>query len=136
MNAEDYVHRIGRTGRAGEKGRAITLVSPSDKKFLANVEKLIKKSIDVMDVDGAKKESHKDSDKADKKKNDKKSDSKDQSQNKKSQGSKSKDKKTSSSSKKSHKASNDIRGFGDEVPAFFKAWFYWLIKADRRQFSG
>ncbi len=39
--AEDYVHRIGRTGRAGKTGTAISLVSPKDEKFLANIEQLI-----------------------------------------------------------------------------------------------
>jgi len=37
---DDYVHRIGRTGRAGAKGRAITLVTPEDREALENVEKL------------------------------------------------------------------------------------------------
>jgi len=40
-NAEDYVHRIGRTGRAGMQGKAFTLAVPEDGKFLAAVEKLI-----------------------------------------------------------------------------------------------
>jgi ATP-dependent RNA helicase RhlE len=39
--AEDYVHRIGRTGRAGKTGRAISLVSPKDEKFLTNIEELL-----------------------------------------------------------------------------------------------
>lgn len=39
--AEDYVHRIGRTGRAGKNGTAISLVSPKDEKFLGNIETLI-----------------------------------------------------------------------------------------------
>lgn len=38
--AEDYVHRIGRTGRAGQKGRAITLVTPSDELTMRTIEKL------------------------------------------------------------------------------------------------
>jgi superfamily II DNA/RNA helicase len=37
---DDYVHRIGRTGRAGAKGRAFTLVTPEDAEAIANVEKL------------------------------------------------------------------------------------------------
>lgn len=41
-NAEDYVHRIGRTGRAGSTGEAISLVAPEDREYLANIEKLIK----------------------------------------------------------------------------------------------
>jgi len=39
---EDYVHRIGRTGRAGAFGKAISLVSPEEEKYLADIEKLIK----------------------------------------------------------------------------------------------
>jgi len=37
---DDYVHRIGRTGRGGAKGRAFTLVAPDDAEAIANVEKL------------------------------------------------------------------------------------------------
>jgi superfamily II DNA/RNA helicase len=37
---DDYVHRIGRTGRAGAKGRAFTLVTPEDAEAIANIEKL------------------------------------------------------------------------------------------------
>ncbi|MCL2591397.1 MAG: DEAD/DEAH box helicase [Betaproteobacteria bacterium] len=40
--AEDYVHRIGRTGRAGHSGRAVSLVSPEEKHWLAEIQKLIK----------------------------------------------------------------------------------------------
>lgn len=43
---EDYVHRIGRTGRAGASGVAISLVCDEEAEYLANIEKLIKKSID------------------------------------------------------------------------------------------
>jgi ATP-dependent RNA helicase RhlE len=43
---EDYVHRIGRTGRAGLTGEAISLVSPEDHEALAAIEKLIKKRIE------------------------------------------------------------------------------------------
>ncbi len=40
-NAEDYVHRIGRTGRAGASGEAISLFTPEEEKYLLDVEKLI-----------------------------------------------------------------------------------------------
>jgi superfamily II DNA/RNA helicase len=40
-NAEDYVHRIGRTGRAGRSGVAISLCAPADTKFLTQIESLI-----------------------------------------------------------------------------------------------
>lgn len=42
---EDYVHRIGRTGRAGASGVAISLVCEEEEKYLAEIEKLIKSSI-------------------------------------------------------------------------------------------
>ena len=44
---DDYVHRIGRTGRAGAKGRAFTFVSEEDAEAIANVEKLTKSKIAV-----------------------------------------------------------------------------------------
>ncbi|MEL7012819.1 MAG: DEAD/DEAH box helicase [Pseudomonadota bacterium] len=44
-HAEDYVHRIGRTGRAGREGKAITLCNPRDVKSLSAVENLIQKDI-------------------------------------------------------------------------------------------
>ncbi|ODU81425.1 MAG: ATP-dependent RNA helicase [Bordetella sp. SCN 68-11] len=44
-NAEDYVHRIGRTGRAGATGEAIALFAPEEERFLLDVEKLIKREI-------------------------------------------------------------------------------------------
>ncbi|WP_420005860.1 DEAD/DEAH box helicase [Arenibacterium sp. LLYu02] len=44
-HAEDYVHRIGRTGRAGREGKAITICSPRDEKALDAVENLVQKQI-------------------------------------------------------------------------------------------
>jgi superfamily II DNA/RNA helicase len=43
---EDYIHRIGRTGRAGASGKAISLVSPEEEKYLKEIEKLIKCEIE------------------------------------------------------------------------------------------
>jgi superfamily II DNA/RNA helicase len=43
---EDYIHRIGRTGRAGASGKAISLVSPEEEKYLKEIEKLIKTEIE------------------------------------------------------------------------------------------
>jgi ATP-dependent RNA helicase RhlE len=42
---EDYVHRIGRTGRAGASGEAVSLVSVDERAFLRDIEKLIKRTI-------------------------------------------------------------------------------------------
>ncbi len=52
INAEDYVHRIGRTGRAGREGRAFTLAVPADGPGVAAIEKLIGKAIPRVTVDG------------------------------------------------------------------------------------
>jgi ATP-dependent RNA helicase RhlE len=49
---EDYVHRIGRTGRAGESGIAVSLVSSEEKLHLQAIEKLLKQKISVEKVDG------------------------------------------------------------------------------------
>jgi ATP-dependent RNA helicase RhlE len=49
---EDYVHRIGRTGRAGFTGEAISLVGSEDRPLLAAIEKLINKRIEVRAVEG------------------------------------------------------------------------------------
>ncbi len=51
FNAEDYVHRIGRTGRAGASGLAVTFVSPGDNRSVADLEKLLKKKLDLEPVE-------------------------------------------------------------------------------------
>ena len=45
-HAEDYVHRIGRTGRAGKSGEALTIVSRADQRAVADIEKLIARKIE------------------------------------------------------------------------------------------
>ena len=49
---EDYVHRIGRTGRAGQSGEAISLVCHEERPQLKDIEKLIKRSLERLDVPG------------------------------------------------------------------------------------
>ena len=49
---EDYVHRIGRTGRAGMEGEAISLVCNDERPFLSSIEKLIGQPIKLSDVPG------------------------------------------------------------------------------------
>src|SRR2546423_933261 len=49
---EDYVHRIGRTGRAGLTGEAISLVAPEDMEMLGAIERLIKKRIERVLIPG------------------------------------------------------------------------------------
>ncbi|WAV90996.1 DEAD/DEAH box helicase [Oxalobacter aliiformigenes] len=48
--AEDYVHRIGRTGRAGATGEAISLCSAKDEKLLNEIEKLIKRKLPLLTI--------------------------------------------------------------------------------------
>jgi len=50
-NPEDYVHRIGRTGRAGKEGRAITIATRDDSKLLDAVERVIGRKIARLDAD-------------------------------------------------------------------------------------
>lgn len=52
--AEDYVHRIGRTGRAGANGHAISLVCAEEHKDLLGIERLIQTSIERIIIDGFK----------------------------------------------------------------------------------
>ncbi len=48
---EDYIHRIGRTGRAGATGEAISFVAPEEEKYLADIERMLKKKVEVATPD-------------------------------------------------------------------------------------
>lgn len=102
MSADDYIHRIGRTGRAGQKGRAWMLTTKSDEKFLDAIHKLIGRKLDIVEVDGKKSvNSPRNSHKTEGKKSPKK-------QHKKPQ--------------KSHSDDDEESGdsFGDDIPAFLR----------------
>jgi ATP-dependent RNA helicase RhlE len=47
FNAEDYIHRIGRTGRAGASGLSVTLVTRDDVRMVGDIERLIKKKLEI-----------------------------------------------------------------------------------------
>ncbi len=49
---EDYVHRIGRTGRAGAKGVAVSLVCAEDRRQLHGIQRLLKRTIPVEEIEG------------------------------------------------------------------------------------
>ena len=55
--AEDYVHRIGRTGRAGKEGEAVSLVSEDEGKLLNGIERLLGRKIEIRSVDGGQEKS-------------------------------------------------------------------------------
>jgi ATP-dependent RNA helicase RhlE len=48
----DYVHRAGRTGRAGLPGRAVSLVSPADRGLLRDIQRLLTSTVEYVAVDG------------------------------------------------------------------------------------
>ncbi len=52
IHAEDYVHRIGRTGRAGLSGRSFMLAAPEDGKAVADIVRLIGKEVPLVAIDG------------------------------------------------------------------------------------
>ncbi len=112
MSADDYVHRIGRTGRAGEKGRAWMFATDRDEKFMDAIEKLISKKFDVTEVLLKKAQAtHKSKDKKSSQKSPQKSP----------QNSKTQDK--PKQKKSYHQNDDDLdtpTGFGDDVPAFLK----------------
>src|ERR1700675_1990840 len=49
---EDYIHRIGRTGRAGLSGQAVSFCSPDEEKLLSEIERMLKRTIPVAPLDG------------------------------------------------------------------------------------
>ena len=57
IHAEDYVHRIGRTGRAGRKGIAITLVTKEDTKYVESIRQLTGQDLTIKNIKGLEKES-------------------------------------------------------------------------------
>ncbi|WKS99726.1 DEAD/DEAH box helicase [Gallibacterium salpingitidis] len=50
LDPESYVHRIGRTGRAGRAGRALLFVEPRERRHLRNIERLMKKTVDEVQI--------------------------------------------------------------------------------------
>ncbi|WP_421791466.1 DEAD/DEAH box helicase [Hyphobacterium sp.] len=111
-NADDYVHRIGRTGRAGMSGEAVTIAAPGDEKNLAAVEKMIGNAIEPADFAKPSQSAAKPASKQSKPKAD--------SAPKPAQKQKSPASKRPAKKKPDEKSSNDrVLGFGNEVPAFF-----------------
>lgn len=53
-NPEDYVHRIGRTARAGQKGKAISFATPEQRRDVQIIERIIRKTLRVSRADGTK----------------------------------------------------------------------------------
>lgn len=117
-NSDDYVHRIGRTGRAGSTGRAWTLATDKDQDYLADIEKLINQKIPEGDTPSQQEKPSQRTTKPSSKKSSKSS-------KKPQKAEKSGGTRNSKGSGKSGKpgksgASEDAPlGFGDDVPNFF-----------------
>lgn len=104
MSADDYVHRIGRTGRAGQKGRAWMLATHQDEKFLEAIQKLIKRTFDPVKIGKDTGNYHKAESSSGK------------------QNQSSKDRKSSKKPRKQEVEDDegDVTGFGDDIPAFLR----------------
>lgn len=116
-NPEDYVHRIGRTGRAGKSGQALTLACPDDQKFLDAIAQKAK-------IDLPEKDQQKTPDKSEKKQQQKtrspESDNKNQKTASRGQKKNDQPKKTTPNGNNSDRNNKQATGFGDEMPAFFQ----------------
>ncbi len=58
LNSEDYIHRIGRTGRAGEQGKALSLICKKEIPQLKEIEELINKKLEPVTTEGFEYEPH------------------------------------------------------------------------------
>lgn len=115
-NADDYVHRIGRTGRAGMTGEAVTIAAPGDEKNLAAVEKMIGRTIEPATFSEAPpKKSAAPASKSRKPKADSRS-----SLNRTSTSKSTPEKAKTSGSKRNGPSNDGVVGFGNDVPAFFE----------------
>ena len=119
FNAEDYVHRIGRTGRAGREGRAWTLASESDDKFVDAVEKLINKPIEEVEFESANRKANGGSEDRQAKKSSRSAKSKKNNQEHKRDKTKGKAKHNKQRDSGPKKSSDNVLGFGDDMPDFF-----------------
>lgn len=126
-HAEDYVHRIGRTGRAGRDGAAMMICVPRDEKNLADIERLVQKEIPRIDnpvKPTAKSEATSKSSKTTDKKTDQPA-VKAEDAPKPETTSKSSRSSSSPSSKRSRSKSsgNNVVGMGDHMPSFIALSF-------------
>ena len=133
MSADDYVHRIGRTGRAGQKGRAWMLATKDETKYVDAIEKLIEKKITVEKVGNLSssrpEEEGEEDGREGKTRSGKGGNAKGRNGNRhaeRSTGKTDKDKSPSRNGSRnkpkaqSNREERDSAGFGDDVPAFFE----------------
>ena len=113
MNAEDYIHRIGRTGRAGKSGCSFTIATKHDDKYLAAIEKLIGKKMDEHKA-GAQKTPEKTV-----KKHQAKAPNTSEKENKSQKNNNKKQNQNRNKYKDDDDGDDHGSGFGEHIPAFF-----------------
>lgn len=119
FNSDDYVHRIGRTGRAGMNGRAWMLATRNEEKALSAIEKLINEKIKVVDVAVGGAEKTPREEKPQRSQEARKAPSRERTEKKpeRSNAPVRADKKPARNREDDDRA--DVKGFGDEMPGFF-----------------
>ncbi len=121
FSADDYVHRIGRTGRAGSKGRAWMFATKNDEKFMDAIQKLIKRQFEPVEInlkssDGRQKPSGKSATKPSKSHSDASP-----AKHKKDAPSQGAQKNAPKNNPKKHHDDDDMGdSFGDDIPAFLR----------------
>ena len=109
IHSEDYVHRIGRTGRAGRKGTAVMLCLPHEEKYLAKIEELVEQEIPRLEAPEIETRS--------------KSRGKDTQDRKPKADDKPKDKKPARRAPRGSNGDQRVMGMGDHMPAFLEVSF-------------
>ncbi len=115
FNADDYVHRIGRTGRAGKEGRAWMLATPDEQKYVDAIEKLIKMKIAVEAVDGRGDGSERSAPRLPREEKPRFE------RQRESQSSRPPRRDAPVATPEADEDDGDVQGFGEEMPGFFKA---------------
>ena len=126
-HAEDYVHRIGRTGRAGREGKAVMICIPRDEKNLDAIERLVEKQIPRMDnpLKSAKPEPEAEAEEAPKPEKRAKDEEKSRSSKsaRKSGGSRGRGEKSDRNDRGGERKGNNVVGMGDHMPSFIALSF-------------
>lgn len=119
MGSDDYVHRIGRTGRAGQPGRAWMLATKEDEKYLSSIEKLIKKPIPVFEMGGEAKPEREEREPREPREH-RREERKPRDADRQARSERGQQEKPKRRDHDEDDSANNSTGFGDDVPAFFR----------------
>ena len=120
QNPEDYIHRIGRTGRAGNTGKAFTFATKADGKYVLNIEKLTGSKIPRHNIEGFDSVDIKTKG-GDKKRGPRTQKSKGNGQSKNNKHTRPNKKDNATKPKQKQKNTAPVKGFGDDIPDFFQS---------------